>query len=308
MFLKRILAFLISNKQNDVLLKLVILLSILFFLVSTKSYKKEGFEQSQKFILKRNMDAYDAFYAPVYEHLYDLPKQSSLDLKQIISATEPNPDKSVFLDIGCRTGLMVNQLVNAGYNAYGIDKSDEIVKYATTKYSNAQIKCGDASNPLEFERATFTHILCMNFAVYDFKNKWTFFNNCKQWLIPHGYLVLHLVEPQKFDPIIPAGKPALLDDPQIYATERITDTAIDFGDFKYKSVYNFNHLKEGLVTHTETFTDVSSGNVRQNEYSLYMNETQTLLKLAEKCGFALKGQFNETKDKHQAIYILEKIA
>ena len=228
--IKQFLAFLLSTKQNDMLLKFVVLLAILFFILTRNKphLRKEGFEQREKFVLKRDTDAYDDFYAPVYEHLYDLPKQSSLEIKEIVSSTQPNPQKSVMLDAGCGTGLFVSKLRDAGFTIYGIDKSEEMVKYSKMAYPGTQIKCGDVLNPLEFERSTFTHITCMNFTIYSFKNKALFFRNCQQWLVPHGYLFLHLVNPNKFDPITPAGKPALLDNPQTYAKERITSTAIDY--------------------------------------------------------------------------------
>jgi SAM-dependent methyltransferase len=309
--IKQFLAFLLSTKQNDMLLKFVVLLAILFFILTRNKphLRKEGFEQREKFVLKRDTDAYDDFYAPVYEHLYDLPKQSSLEIKEIVSSTQPNPQKSVMLDAGCGTGLFVSKLRDAGFTIYGIDKSEEMVKYSKMAYPGTQIKCGDVLNPLEFERSTFTHITCMNFTIYSFKNKALFFRNCQQWLVPHGYLFLHLVNPNKFDPITPAGKPALLDNPQTYAKERITSTAIDFDDFKYRSSFDFNQLGDnGMVTHTETFTDISSGHVRQNEHMLYMVDEKVILALAERCGFVLKGQFNVTKDKHQSVYIMEKVA
>ena len=64
---------------------------------------------------------------------------------------------------------------------------------------------------------------------------------------PGGYLILHLVDREKFDPIVPGGRPPLLKNPQKYASSRISDTVIDFVDFKYRGKYDFSQLNENKV-------------------------------------------------------------
>lgn len=306
----RFIQFLISSKPNDILLKTFFVLLLLYFIVSKHdSYeKKEGFTQKQPFLLKRNENAYDDFYSPIYEHLYHVPQRTQHEVENILQSTLPDKNRSVFLDVGCGTGMLVSKILKEGYSCFGLDKSKSMVQYSLSKYPNAPIKCGDALNPMEFEPKTFTHILCMNQTIYHFSDKKLFFKNCARWLTPHGYLVLHLVEPSKFSAITPAGYPSLLDDPQKYSKDRITATSIDFHHFKYKSVYNFDHLKNGVVTLTETFTDGNTGHIRQNEYDLFMEDHNIILDLAAKYGFVQKGHFqsySRINDKYQNVYILE---
>ena len=47
--------------------------------------------------------------------------------------------------------------------------------------------------------------------------------------------MLHLVDKDNFDPILPAGNPFTIVSPQKYADERITSTEIVFYDHNYKS-------------------------------------------------------------------------
>ena len=42
------------------------------------------------------------------------------------------------------------------------------------------------------------------------------------WLMPGGYLIVHLVDRESFDPILPPGNPLYVVSPQKYAKERIT--------------------------------------------------------------------------------------
>ena len=43
-----------------------------------------------------------------------------------------------------------------------------------------------------------------------------------EWLKPGGYLILHLVDRERFDPIVPAADPLIMVSAQKHAKERIT--------------------------------------------------------------------------------------
>ena len=159
-----------------------------------------------------------------------------------------------------------------------------------------------------YDKATFSHIICTGIhnAMYHCQDKRTFLRNCYHWLIPNGYLILQLVDRERFDPIPASGKSKVLVNPQKIATERITEAEINFNDFQYKSSYDFS--KKEKVVLTETFTDSISRKVRQNEHVLYMEDVDQILYLARNCGFVVVGQTNlvEKGDEHQYIYLLER--
>jgi hypothetical protein len=192
-----------------------------------------------------------------------------------------------------------------------VDKSQD-------KFPEAPIKCGDVLEPITYDRGAFTHIICSGFTIYEIENKARFFQNCYFWLQPNGVLILHLVDKDTFDPIIPAGKPRVLDSPQKYSNIRITDTLIDFIDFTYKSSYDFSK-SDGRVLHRETFTDNKTKNIRENERTLFMKNTEDILTMATKYGFVVKGKVvmsepnNEITNKEwvdtpsQFLYILERL-
>jgi SAM-dependent methyltransferase len=342
--ISKILSFIASNQTNARWLKLLIVLTIIMLAIMYKNKympteHTEGFTQDERYVLKSNSDIYDSFYAGIYDYLQKTEKRTSYEMQNIVEATQPDKVNSVILDIGCGTGCMVETLRNAGYRAYGIDKSNAMVSVAKEKYSNSSelrssvlrfpefpripsatrpeyftqcgVKHGDANDAMAFDRETFSHILCLNKTIYEFEDKIAFFRNCYHWLVPGGYLIVHTVQATKFNPIVPAGIPSILQNPQQYSKERITDTAIDFADFKYKSVYDFSRVdKTGKTVHTETFTDKQTGNIRENEHVLIFEPEKEIIEKAHICQFMSYGMFSMKEyndDGYQNVYIFQKI-
>ena len=289
-----------------------LLVVLAFSLLVGMLYKKllnktrhEGFSQDQPFVSKHNNDIYDSYYAMIYDDIYKPKPRAEYEYQKIIEMTEPTIANSIFLDIGSGTGEFAAALSQKGYKAYGIDKSQAMVDVAQIKYPDANIKCGDATDAMVFDRASFTHICCMNFTIYEFTDKATFFRNCYHWLVPNGYLVLHLADKDRYNPVVPSANPPLVDNPQKYAKKRITESAINFKDFTYKNSTNFDTPNKVIIK--ETFKDSSDGKIRQNELILEMESPKDILYIAQKCGFVLHSQTTYKNDDYQYMYILEKI-
>ena len=321
-----------STNPNLILSKITIILAIILVLfwlhkLSAPPNEKhqEGFTQKEAFILKQNQDVYDNFYAEVYDGLNDTKNRCQKELMKIVNMTEPTTKHSVFLDVGSGTGHMINELHEAGYTAYGIDKSPDMVEYAEQVNPAAEFKLGDVMDPMAFDKSTFSHILCSNFTLYLFEDKMTFFRNCYYWMIPNGYLIVHLVEPNKFDMSVPKGNPVynLFAQPSSSSNKRIIEANVDFYDFNYSASYKFpedssrplNCTAANCVTFKETFVDRHTKHVRQNEQKLYMNKIDDVLNMASRAGFIFHGKSNMKDcgrsnelpgDENQYIYIFER--
>lgn len=308
-----IISLFISKNPKKYWLHLLIILGII--LIVLYFYKKqnlapfyEGFSQDSRFISKFDEEKYDDFYVKIYDKLMVPKKRSEYETLKIIEMTEPDK-KSVFLDIGSGTGDLVQSIHSRGYKVLGIDKSKSMVEHSEKKYPEIQVRCGDVKEPMIYDSHTFSHILCTGMTIYEFENKNEFFNNCYFWLKSGGYLILNVSDKNKFDTIIPGGKPALIKNPQEYSNKRITDTIIDFIDFEYKASYLFDNTPSKPVILKETFTDGLTKNVRQNEISLYMDDKETILAMAAKVGFLVKGYTTMKElqgDDYQFLYILER--
>ena len=279
-----------------------------FFRTMGKTRTVDGFTQMQKFILKQNDDVYDKFYAHIYDDIHLPEERCEKEVNLILDATdaEGTEQTSVFLDVGSGTGETLKVLQDKGFRCFGIDKSHAMIEKATEKCGKqAKIRGADVLDAMNYDKYTFSHILCLYHTIYEMENKSRFFQNCRYWLKNGGVLIIHLVDKKKFNTIVPAGKPDFVDNPQQYAKNRITKTTVDFMDFVYDSKYD---IKEGAIsTFMEKFTDSTTKKVRQNERQLFMESEDAILKMATNQGFSLYGKINLAPvihDEHQSLYLL----
>ena len=292
---------------STLLILCAIMLIVIWYKRQDLSPYYEGFSQDSPYVFKSGKDTFDDFYAQIYNKLMESETLCRYQIDKLVEMTHPSKETSSFLDIGSGTGEMSGQLSNKGYNVYAIDESQAMTKYIDTKYPKVHTKCGSAKQSMTYEKSSFSHVICNGLTVYLFKDKNEFFSNCFFWLKSGGYLILHLVEPKKFDTIVPGGKPELISNPLDYNGSRILKTNIDFIDFKYQGKYDFG--KDNEVTFKETFTDDLTKNIRQQETQYYMESMEDILKIASHNGFIPHAQINLSEscgDKHQHLVILER--
>ena len=289
--------------------KILMFISLLLLLVLVfKGFdrKKEGFEQMDTFLIKSGSDIYDDFYSDVYDYLVFNNLKDDYEVGYIMNSASPS-SQSKILDIGCGTGHHVSSLGAKGLDVLGIDISPSMIKKAKTNFPDYKFLLGDALNNQLFESNSFTHILCMYFTIYYFKDKAQFFNNCFKWLMPGGYLIVHLVERDHFDPILPPGNPLLYISPQRYAKERITSTKVKFMDFSYSANFQLDDANDKALF-VEKFKNDSDGKVRKNEHTLYMPDVQQIVDEALACGFIVesKADLLQCQYEYQYLYVFVK--
>jgi SAM-dependent methyltransferase len=296
-----------SNFGKILLFIALLLITVVFFKsIQIPGINKEGFMTApDKFLFKTGDDVYDDFYASIYDYLVFNNIKNSYEIGEIVNSTTPS-ETSVILDVGCGTGHHVGTMSEQNLNVLGIDISPAMIQKAKENYPNFNFRVGNALNTTEFNHQTFTHILCLYFTIYYFPDKRRFFDNCMDWLMPGGYLVVHLVDREKFDPILPPGNPLYIVSPQKYAKQRITTTKVTFNDFVYNSDFKFNK-DENIATFDEKFK-FNDGKVRKQEQKLYMEDTQDILTIAQQCGFILQGKIDlvQCAYENQYLYILVK--
>ena len=122
---------------------------------------------------------------------------------------------------------------------------------------------------------------------------------------PKGFLVVHMVDKDKFSKIIP-NEDAVANRykvaPQI---DKLTNKVI-FEDYEYISSYEIADNKAVFI---ETFKDLVTTHIRQNETDLYMEDPDTICKIAKHCGFQYVGKTNMKQmidDEHQYLYYFER--
>jgi len=296
------------NKMSNfgkVLLFVAILLVIIVLFRSLNPVR-EGLVSSNNFEFKEGTAIYDDFYVDIYDYLVFSQMKNDYEVGVILNNTVPN-EKSVIADIGCGTGHHVKEFTGKNLNIIGVDISPSMINKAKFDYPNIenQFKLGDGLNGHLFIDNSITHILCLYFTIYYMNDKMRFFNNCMNWLMPGGFLIVHLVDKFKFDPILPPGNPLYIVSPQKYSKERITKTKITFNDFVYDS--NFKLENNDIVIFDEKFK-FNDGRVRKQEQKLYMEDLPTIVNMAQDAGFVLHSKIDMVKCayEYQYLYVFVK--
>jgi len=285
--------------------KLLILISVILIFFSIFSVKQEGFENNKSFTFAEGPIIYDGFYSSIYDTLVFNQLKNEYEIGQIIDNTMPTHE-SVILDIGCGTGHHVGVLQEKGYNVIGIDNSNDMIQQAKKKFPNGNFKKGDINNDHLFNNQTFTHIMCMYFTIYYIEDKSKFFRNTMNWLMPGGYLVIHLVDRELFDPILPPANPLAIFSPQRYAKQRITHSKVKFDNFSYTANFELDN-KSDLAKFKEKF-EFKNGQVKKQEHKMYMPSHNEIITMAQEMGFILHGVIDliSTGYEYNNLYIFVK--
>lgn len=295
-----------DNNKWIIILLMLIAMYLIYKCSSATINNKEGFEinQDERYIFK-NKDIYDDFYVSIYDILVEDPQKVEGEVSNMIEATKMNKDSKI-LDVGSGTGHHVGYMDSLGLNVVGLDRSGSMITESKEIYPNAKFIQGNSGDSFQFSSNEFTHISCLYFTLYYMKDKKHFFENCNNWLKDNGYLILHLVDKYNFDPIINAGDPMHIINPQDYVDKRIESSVVEFDEFSYKS--KFTILEHSNVAKfTETFKFKESGRVRENEHILYMERQNEIIKMVESTGFVYKNRIDlaEIGYESQFLYVFQ---
>ena len=287
---------------------LVLLFINLRGILSTNHQLIEGYQNKsdKKIRYYYNFTIYDTFYIEIYDKLLFNHNKISYETKELIHLVNMNKHTHV-LDIGCCTGHHCKIFSDTKAKVIGLDKSEAAIEKAKENYPKCTFKLGNTLNMNLFNKDSFSVLTCFYFTIYYIKNKDQFFKNCYYWLKPGGYLAIHLVNRDKFNPVIPAGEPLLIVSPQKYAKERITTSLVTFKGFKYKSKFIPNTTNKDIMYFKETFK-YKDGSFRINEHKLFMDDSKKIIALAQKYGFTSIAKIDLLlcNYDYQYIYVLQK--
>lgn len=300
----------LSNFGKILIFIALMLVLVIFFKSIEKT--REGMDsydvnnEVSKFLFKQGTAIYDDFYADIYDYLVFNNIKNDYEVGIILNSTVPS-EKSVIADIGCGTGHQVNDLKAKNLEVVGVDISPSMVKKAKSNYPDyaKNFMVGDGLDSSLFRDNSLTHILCLYFTIYYMKDKMRFFYNCMDWLMPGGYLIVHLVDKYKFDPILPPGNPLYIVSPQKYSKERITKTKITFNEFVYDSNFKFDDNDVAIFDEKFKFND---GRIRKQEQVLYMEDLPTIVNMAQEAGFLVHAKIDMVKCayEYQYLYVFVK--
>ena len=284
----------------DTISRLCLLLLLILVGINMRRYLIPPVEtlvtRRDNYELYDNDSLYDSFYSEVYDQLLFSAEKNSYEINELSNTiTIKN-----LLDIGCGTGHHCGGFTMNGSKCIGLDKSLPMIKRAREIFPKNEFIEGDANVAMSFQGGQFDTITIMYFTVYYFRDKQILFQNCYHWLQPGGHLVIHLVDKDMFDPIVPSGNPINMVSVQDYAKKRISRSRVAFKKFDYIANYEDGDFKEKFM-----FKD---GMVRENHHSLYMETQPKILSYAKSIGFIMIKKINlfECDYKNQYLYVLQK--
>uniref|UniRef100_A0A6C0KGT9 Methyltransferase domain-containing protein n=1 Tax=viral metagenome TaxID=1070528 RepID=A0A6C0KGT9_9ZZZZ len=281
----------------DVAYIFLALLILLMYGVTTWYSSIEGFEDGKSVAL-HDADIYDDTYASIYDVLWNSNeklKYEEVSLQDIALADWPTSAVRI-LDMCCGTAPHACWFKNLGVEYVGVDVSDAMIKKARDGCPSAKFQKGDVTNGHLFPQKSVSHAVLLGFSVYMFENAKILSDNAYQWLQPGGWFVVHMVDPDKFDPLHEIASPFAAFSLQKYSLDRVVDSNVYFDKFKYLGRFN-KKKDEDNATYDETFTyydKESNGGVkyRENKLQLTMPSKERLINIIQTSGF----QHKETVD------------
>ena len=296
------------KKISNLELALFVLGTVLIVVLYSRSNKETFVEERETFIRKTGADVFDPFYAGIYDELLRNQAKDRFEATHVPLSQDEN---NLVLDVGSGTGHHVNMMSEANASVIGIDISPAMVALAKKNYPKLDFRVADMLNSMLFPPDTFTHISCLYFTIYYVKDKRRFLENCFKWLKPHGVLVLHLVNMNKFDPMLPAASPFVGVSPQDYSPKRLTESVIKFDVFDYKSDFKLDDkikantlaLSKPNVIFKETIKFHNKKKARVNEHELYMSNQKSILAAARDIGFILQAQYDMASVEYDYNYL-----
>lgn len=264
-------------------------LLFIFYFVCMWSDGRENFEGSTNIV----DNVYDAVYASIYKPLWH-SSQERLGFEQVsikdIALSERPITSIKILDMACGISQHACFFKELGVEFIGADTSKDMLNEARNNCPTATFKLKDITKPSEFSPKSFSTCLLLGFAIYEFSPK-LIFDNANLWLEPDGILVVHMVEPDKYDPLLDLASPFAAFSLQKYSYDRQTKSEIYFNDFKYignfqkKKDHDDAKFKETLVYFNP---ETTGSKYREQTREWNMPSTERLIEIAKSSGFRLK--------------------
>jgi len=309
----------------------------LFFIEANKipgtkipEYKKEAFTINKNIAIAdvndiNNIDSVDddsesqsfnQLYATMYKDLFYRDFVDDYEVGVILNKIQPVRQTDALV-IGSKTGKHVDTLAKKGYNAFGVESSKDMIISAMNQYPGNRYVLGNGLDQLMFEPEQFTLISIIDFTIYTIKDRRRVFENAYRWLVPGGYLALHLInvggyydsqvmsaKERRFSPTISK----FFDRKPLANIMGVNDVSV--GNYIYKSNIRMNTYDPDMIEMYEVFTHKKSGKKCNKTTNFYTPDQSIILSEAKDCGFNMLAQYNlmSNNKPYQFIYILYKPA
>lgn len=286
----------------------LITLIIVMYYISLWDRGREGFEDGKTDTVA---DFYDEVYADVYNALWHSSKTvnefEQVTIQEALLAGKQKNSLKI-LDIACGTGFHSCFFKKLGVEYTGIDLSEAMLAQARKACPNQQFQKGDVTVATTFGQKSFSSGLLLGFAIYELNPK-IVLDNAFSWIEPGGSLLVHLVEPDKFDPLLDLASPFAAFSLQKYSYERQTKSEIYFDQFKYSGEFH-KKLNEPDATFKEMFTyyNPTTAKYREQVHKWYMPSLEEMIEIIKSAGFRVSEKIDlvSVGKEYQYLFLLTK--
>ena len=255
-------------------------------------------------IILGNETLYDKFYAKIYDMLVDPSARHKQEVGLTLAWAKgfrPDIKTMEVLDIGCGTGGDVEEFHKEGVGkVVGMDASTDMIDVARKNYPKNDYRVKEAENVGSFAAGEFNLVTMYYFTYYYLRDRDQVFRNIFNWLQPGGCFVIHLVNREKFDPILEAASPFVAFSVQKYSKERITRSKVTFDKFDYEADFT---IDDSRAEFREEFRFKGSKKLRRQVHHLRMPKMDEVVSEAEANGFTFKQYIDLTPIGYEYQYL-----
>lgn len=270
---------------------IIAFLVFLMYIVTTWISSVEHFENEEGVTYESPEEIYDAEYASIYNLLWHSNEKLKFEEVSIqdLTLAEKTTDSIKLLDMCCGTAPHACWFKNLGVDYVGVDISEDMLQQARKDCPGAKFQKGDVRQIQLFPQKSLSHCILMNFSIYQFENPKVISDNVYQWLQPGGYFVVHLVDPDKYDPLHDLSSPFAAFSLQKYSLDRQTSSNIYFDKFKYTGKL-LKKKDEDTAEYNEIFTyydksDNGGKKYRENKNYWVMPSKERMIDIFKTSGF-----------------------
>jgi len=268
---------------------------IALYAISIWSTTREGFEAGESISLEDPEKYYDPLYASIYKALWH--SNQKLEYEQVsmqdIALANWTTSAVKVLDLCCGIAPHACWFKNMGVEYTGIDTSVAMIEQARKDCPSATFQKGDVTQAGLYPPKSCSHTALLGFSAYMFPNPKTVSDNAYLWTQPGGFFIVHLVEPDKYDPLMDLASPFAAFSLQKYSYERQTKSEIFFSDFKYTGTFHKKKNEEDAVydeilTYYNTESSPNHVKYREQKQRWHMPDLESMIDTIKTSGWRLK--------------------
>lgn len=246
---------------------------------------------------------YDKFYSNIYDKLFYTSYKTEFEIGDLIENFLSKMDKkqTSVLDIGCGTGKHIKLLNEREYSVIGLDNSNEMLKIAKENNPEVRFVLGNAMDKNVFSNTKFDIITCYYFTIYYMKHIDEILNNVYNWLKPSGVFVVHIVNKDKFDPILEPASPFPAFSLQKYSKKRVMSSTVTFNNFEYNA--EFKLMDNNKAHFNEQFVLNKKKKIRKQTHILYMFNIKDFILTMKNKHFKLIGKTDLVSCSYEYHYL-----